>query len=950
MPLSTTSCGSNSSSSGFSSDEDTVDVSDMTSSSSCISSVHVEVLDEIEETCTTPASSCIPIDSQVSLTSSNILQCCREVTDTILQTSKPLNFQYEQYTAAIDHITSHWPTAEHENNLKSYHSLRAKLYGTFQLAHPLTEDMYFQWIKDCLVRGDTIEELKRIYKLSQTDYWSVSLTMEYLRLIKDNGNDEELKLAMNKAQTTVGMHFTRGHEVWALCRELTTEKYEDRDTNDELKKEQTIRELFCKQMRLPLDQNDLVMSEFRAWNTYNTRDAKASISAFEVALERQSKVYAPLMKKLKTYEANVNAMDNPEQNWQQYLNFVKHRVASVMLSEDEGKQYVVCLYERALSSVCLSSPLWTSYLNFVESSLTQSTLAVARRAVRNVPFDSSIWTRLLLEMECRNVNFEEVSQLIEREFFERSNLPLNELHLLSTLLTWCDLVRRHVSSSISKECSFEDTIRRVETQINNVFHECQQLIMRAYPSYMEGKLRLAEYHAKCYWTLLSMNRIPDMRVVDKMNELWQKTVCTGLGDYAATWIAYLDALLRTNSISVERIRQIVFDEAVQRVKESPLTLANSWLVFERENGDLTNYLRARRYYEKHCASVQFAASSDAVVLATDRDEPAENVKKRKASASKQSKPAFKQPDLKRAKANSCKSKKSSNTTPKSAEKKKQYEKLTNEHTLFLCNVSKNASKGDIEDLFRDIPTLKDVRLVVKTRGDRVLSRGMAYVQFSDEEGVEAGLKRNGFLLHGHPLRVERSKPPVTSASTAGKLNSQSFWKSDPLTLYIGYLNREGSKEQVTEEQLQVALQQSMQTAGELVVVTRVLILKDRHGKWKNYGLVEVAEPSQNAFCLANVAALQATLGDQVTITPSRFSIAHILEQQKKQQKQKLERKLESNSAKAPSDRPLTRLNIGSTTSLLPRACRRKSAVSTNVSETACTVPKTNEEFRKLFLK
>ncbi|KUF93999.1 Dicer protein 4 [Phytophthora nicotianae] len=232
-------------------------------------------------------------------------------------------------------------------------------------------------------------------------------------------------------------------------------------------------------------------------------------------------------------------------------------------------------------------------------------------------------------------------------------------------------------------------------------------------------------------------------------------------------------------------------------------------------------------------------------------------------------------------------------------------------------------------------------------GDDSSSSGFS----SDEDMADVGLKRDGFLLHGHPLRVERSKPPPTSASTPSKPSGgEGFWKPDPLTLYIGDLNREGSKDQVTEEQLQVALQQSMQAAGELVVVTRVSILKDRHGKRKNYGLVEVAESSQATFCLANVAALQSKLGDQVTMKPSRFSISHILEQQEKQ-KQK-QRQSSSKVGSQPHAKPSTRLALpstGSTTSLMPRALRRKLAAQDNTAKnvSAAVTPKSNEDFRKM---
>jgi RNA recognition motif-containing protein len=995
--------GDDSSSSGFSSDEDMADVSNLPSSSFSASSVHVEVLQEVQESSPENAPGSVPS----AVAARSVPQCCQEASDLILQASNPLDVQYEQFMTAIGHVTWHWPTSETlqdpvalENATKASHSVRAELYKAFQKAFPLTEDMYAQWVADCAARGDSDDQVKSLLELSRADYWSVPLTLQYLRLVNDSGGDEELETAMQKAQTTLGAHFARGHEVWALCRELTTEKFDEMDGDVEAQKEKAIRELYCKQMQLPLDQNDLVMSEFRAWDAYNTLDAEAAGSAFERASTRQSKLFAPLMKKLRGFEARISAAPGtedaaaPEQAWLQYLNFVKHRVAPLVASGKAGgasaqeKHIVVSLYERAVAVMCLSPTLWASYLAFLEPDEMESTedgaekLAVAQRAVRNVPFDSSAWTQLLVEMERSGEPAEEIAQLVRTKLLARSSPPMDQYHLLSVLLAWCDSVRRHASTSIGGG-TLDETVQQVETVVGGVFSECEQYMRKVFPAFQEGGVRLTEYRAKCYWALMPPQGPPRLTPatamkVSKVNELWKSTLATPVGDQAAAWTSYLEVIRRMGAFSTSSIREMVFGSAVQRVKDAPLVLAEAWLVFERESGDLTSYLRARQYHVKHQTSAQAAAASQAVAPAerpanTEGIKKAKSAKKRKANApsegAKNAKGPQKTPAAKRAKRNESKLEDDGAAPrdvdkPKPAaavEKQKVHESLTNEHTLFLCNVSKDATKEDIEALFNDIPTLKDVRLVVKARGERVKSRGMAYVQFTDEAGVEAGLKKDGVLLDGHPLRVERSKPPATSASTpaAGKQGREGFWKTDPVTLFVGALNREGSKDQVTEEQLQVALQQAMQESGGLVGVARVAILKDRHGKLKNYGLVEVAEPAQVAFCLANMPALQGKLGKQVTVKPSRFSIAHILEQQEKQHKQKQPRKAGDEAGKganAPHARPSTRLAVGSATSLMPRALRRKLAAQRTASkmesseagaDAATVAPKSNEDFRKM---
>ncbi|RLN84288.1 hypothetical protein BBJ28_00007256 [Nothophytophthora sp. Chile5] len=1001
---------SGSSSSGFSSDEDMEDVSLLSSTASRVPVVSVDVLDEADADVEAPENPASPSSAVTSAPSggvSSVLSCCLDAVNPAVSSESPLSFDYELYTAAIAHLTWHWPSPSDEEpaevtdkRLLQYHALRANVFTRFQQAFPLTEAMYVQWIADtsaCMEGSQPLEAVKKLYELASSDYWSVPLTLQCLRLLRDAEDAETLEKAMDQAQKTVGLHFTQGHEVWALCRELTTERFDDLEddstpetaANRALLKEQAVRELFRKQMQLPLDQNDLVMSEFRAWDAYNTLDKAVKGSALEEASERQSKLFTPLMKKLRAFETRLNAAQgtqeaaNPEQAWLEYLNFVKHRVAPLLSASKteagtskESRQLVVCLYERAVAAMCLSPTLWASYLAYLEAEEGDGKLRIAQRAVRNVSFDSSVWTQLLIEMERRQQKPDEISQFVRLKLLTRSTPPvMDQYHFLSVLLTWCDVIRRHTAARERFAECLEDRVEEVEALLGTVFSECKQFMATTFPAFVEAEIRLTEYQAKCYWaqmppvTRRSSPGFPGK--LAKWKAVWDLLLASSSGDQAATWLTFLEASQRIQAFSVAELRVNVFEAALKQVKDVPLAIAEASLVFERENGDLSSYLLARGRHAK--LSTVASAPSAPSTTPVDAGETTKTVaKKRKSSsgqASKESQP------VKRVKIEASRGQPKNeeaaaamttqvSKTKKDPVKKLVHESLTNEHTLFLCDVAKEATKEDVEALFKSVAGLKDVRLVVKTRGARVKSRGMAYVQFSDEAGVEEGLQLNGCLLHGHPLRVERSKPPVSSASaaTSSKPSASSgrdgSWKTNPVTLYVGGLNREKAKQQITEQQLQEALQQAVQAAGEFVVVTRASILKDRHGKLKNYGLVEVSESEQIAKCLANMAGLQGILGEQVTLKPSRFSITEILEQQEKQQKQKQGAATSGRGGagkeaggNAPHSKPSTRLALsGSATSLMPRALRRKLAAQSNEAKAAHVTPKTNEDFRKLLFK
>ncbi|KAI9920415.1 hypothetical protein PsorP6_015394 [Peronosclerospora sorghi] len=926
-----------SASSSFSSDDNVEDKSALESVAFYSPRVHVYEHEDAAKQDDVPWDSTsrdasVDVDHEASL---SVQPCCQAIANATLETLPRTNVPYEHFTAAIEHVTTHWPGdedtgASEPTRAQAYHRLRSRLYRGFHDAFPLTEDMYVQWMQDARALEASREELLSLVKQSHGDYWSVPLTLESLELVKDTGDARALANAMAWTQSTLGLHFTRGHEIWARCRDLVAQQYDAMAHRDDAarEKEGAIRDLFARQLQLPLEQNDLVLSECRAWAAYNTLDAAASESLVQKASTWQTNVVAPFMNKMRAFETNVTAaVEDPvacERAWLQYVNFVTHRVAPVLAKDEatgtKARQVVVCLYERAVAGLCLSATLWKKYLEYVEAHADRGDkLAVAERARRNVPFDSSFWIDVLLEMEAMGTSVDERSHFMRTELLARATSPMDACHLLHVLLTWCDSIRRHVAMRSEHE------FHRLDAVLGSVFADAQAFLARVFPDCIQGHVQLVQYQAKCYWTLLPSE---DPARVATVCHVWNTMLEQPLGTHAALWLAYLASLERMNTFSSDELRAMVFDKARERCDEFPLALAEAWLVFEREQGNLASYQRARRYYAKHYAAAQAkaAASAGAATNVAPRDEKASaRGKKRKA-------PTTTAERQKRRKADATETKQPRART------------FRDDHTLFLCPVPKEATKDEITAIFRDIPSFQDARLVVKTRGKRHKSRGMAYVQFTDEAGVTAGLAKRGVLLHGLPVPIERSKPPATSALNALPSDQQAG-PGAATTLYVGNLNRPESTAQVTEAQLEASLHDAMASVRANVSVQRVLIVRDRQHKLKNHALVQVADPSHVQLCIKHAAAVQAKVGPQVTLRPARASIAHVLAQEQKQRK--------TRSQRVPPTRPTTRLALASTattTSFVPRALCRKAQgkeTTSNMPVDGIMTPKSNDEFREM---
>lgn len=822
---------------------------------------------------------------------------------------------------------------------------------------------------------------------------------------------ETVQNAMFDAQATVGLHLSQGHEVWQLCREITSEQIDESDDHDgkdrDLLKEQALRELFSRQMQLPLLENDLVMSEFRAWNAYNTLEPDASLreQVFEKAESIQTKSFGPFVKKLKGFEEQVPAEvdDNTklvegEQAWVKYINFVKHRIAPLLPSDDggsnvgalSGRRLVICLFERAIAALCLHTPIWFKYLDYLGSSTKNSSLSdrleLCRRAVRNVSFDSEAWIELLLTMESQGGNAViDITEYVQTRLLTPTDqLTMDQFHYLHVLLTFCDIHRRSAASTNGYSQQSMETL-------DAVFTACETFMESAFPEFPLGWTRLLEYHSKA-WLLV---KCPDHVKKAKWQTLWQQ-ILEVRGQNAEVWATYYQESLRSRLMSTAEIRSTCFRKAIKSVQDYLSSVTELWVTFEREHGDLEGLLEARRLHTKLLTSASTAVSEHQPEIQTEDNSSTTKRKRGDSTHENRSKSKRTKHQTHDVSVETSAPESQAPTTvskPDRVEKKRVHETFTNEFTLFVSNLSKQTTREDIEVLFADISGLKDVRLVGKNRGDRVKSRGMAYVQFSGEDGVAAGLSRDGQIVHGQTISVKLSEPPVSVPAAVPKQPSakaskaqepastesgNGLWKMDPRTIYVGGLNsgNPDNGDQVAEvaddDELLRAIQRALSSAGESIVITRTSILKDKRGRPKNYGLVELADAEQATACLSRLADVQGVLGSQVSMKPSRFSIAQILEQQHQQQQQQQQVKRErgkqsGNKPKpkpkprvpdaAPHERPSRRLALGTTTtsttsaSLLPRALRsKKKADDAATTSAEPGKPMTNDDFRQLLLK
>lgn len=87
-----------------------------------------------------------------------------------------------------------------------------------------------------------------------------------------------------------------------------------------------------------------------------------------------------------------------------------------------------------------------------------------------------------------------------------------------------------------------------------------------------------------------------------------------------------------------------------------------------------------------------------------------------------------------------------------------------QRTLFILQIARQTRPRDLEEFFSAVGNVRDVRIITDSRTGR--SKGIAYVEFWEEESVPLGLALNGQKLLGAPLIIQRTCAERNRAANA----------------------------------------------------------------------------------------------------------------------------------------------------------------------------------------
>uniref|UniRef100_A0A6M2ETE4 RRM domain-containing protein n=1 Tax=Populus davidiana TaxID=266767 RepID=A0A6M2ETE4_9ROSI len=642
---------------------------------------------------------------------------------------------------------------------------------------PLSPDMWRDWAKDeASISGpEGFAGVEKIYDRGVFDYLSVSLWCDYLNYIQEHDpsvrecSPDGISKARNlfeRALTAAGVHVAEGNKIWELYREFEQAVLHTIDENDIKAKElqvQRIRNIFHRQLSVPLVNLRSTLLAYKAWEVEQGIDLDAKSSEVDGLSSHLASAY---QKAMEAYNARApheeqismqNISDTEKiQNFMNYLKFEK----SV---GDPARVQV--LYERAMADFPISSDLWLDYTRYLDRTLKVGNVLrdVYSRATKNCPWIGELWVQYMLSLERGRAPEKEISSVFEKSLQctfstieEYLDLFLTRVHGLRRRIVCGGEVNGVLDYSLIRE-TFQHASDYLSPHLKNT----------------DGLLRLY-----AYWARLEMNLGKDLVAARRV---WESLLKIS-GSTLEAWQGFI--AMETESGHISEARSIYKRCYSKRFPGTGSEdICHSWLRFEEEFGTLEDFdhaiqkvtprleeLKLYRIQQETKASTDQSEVSGKKIArekrkggstATGKESPA---KRQKQTAQTQKKGYEDKDQLQKYEVNEVQEAQIDLEKTDSAPDEKQVKGsdvvrtkgYTDQCTVFISNIHFKANSEDIRKFFSDVGGVASIRILHDRNTGK--SRGLAYVDFVDDEHLAAAITKNKQLLFGKRLSIARSDP------------------------------------------------------------------------------------------------------------------------------------------------------------------------------------------------
>ncbi|KAL5789204.1 hypothetical protein ACOSQ2_004092 [Xanthoceras sorbifolium] len=647
---------------------------------------------------------------------------------------------------------------------------------------PLTPAMWQEWARDeasLSIGPEAFLAIEKIYERGVSDYLSVPLWCDYLKFVQEHNPsvrkclpDGILKARnlFERAITAAGLHVAEGSKIWESYREFEQAIFlsiDEANIEEKEKQIQRIRSIFHRQLSVPLADLRSTLHVYKSWEVElgNALDVESSdvdgisanvASAYQKALE--------MYNARAHYEEQVSRQDiSDSEKFQQFMIYLKFEQSS----GDPAR--VQLLYERAVTDFPVSSDLWLDYTRYLDKTLKVGNVIrdVYARATKNCPWVGELWVRSLLSLERGRASEKEISDVFEKSLLCTFS-SLEEY--LDLFLTRVDGLRRRILSTDSKDGVLDISL------IRETFQRASDYLSQQ----MKNTDSLLRLHA--YWARLELNLGKDLAAARRVWESLLK-LC---GTMLEAWQGYIAMEIETGHTSEARsIYKRCYTKRYTGTGSEDI--CHAWLRFEREYGTLEDFdhavqkvtprleeLQLFRLQQESVAHPESVDQKEHSLKKTGREKrkPGSNISNEQSPAKRQKSTAQgpkkvhekeKEEVQNLADVNEAEETKSKVEKPERANepqikdsvpgKRKGY---TDECTAFISNINLKATDEDLLQFFGDAGGVASIRILHDKFTGK--SRGLAYVDFTDDRHLAAALAKNKKLLLGKRLSIARSNP------------------------------------------------------------------------------------------------------------------------------------------------------------------------------------------------
>ncbi|KAI3445538.1 hypothetical protein Pfo_002203 [Paulownia fortunei] len=650
---------------------------------------------------------------------------------------------------------------------------------TMSSLFPLSPEMWREWAKDETTISSGVEAfpaVEKLYERGVSDYLSVALWCDYLNFVQeyDPSVRECSAAGISKARnlferslTAAGLHVAEGHRIWELYREFEQAIFltiGETDSGAKEKQIHRIRNLFHRQLSIPLADLKSTLLSYKAWeadhgssNDVNSREldglSSHVVSVYQKALE--------MLNARAHLEEKISKKDNDSEKLQEFMTYLKFEHSS----GDPARLQI--LYERAIADFPISTDLWLDYMQYLDK--TFKTARIVRdayyRATRNCPWVGELWVRYLLSLERSHGSKEELSTVFEKSLLCTFS-SFDEY--LNIFLTRVDGLRRRISASTEVEDGIDyavirDIFQRASDYLSPHLNNTDSLLrMHSYWARLELKLGKDLIAARGVWESL-------LKISGSMLEAWQGYIAweiemgqinearslykrcyskrfpgTGSEDICHSWVRFEREYgsLEQFDIAVQKVAPRLHELQLFRLQQESKNVGPA--TNEKENSSTKNAREKRK---------PTSSSIDEQSPSKRRKNMAQNLKKTNENVKGQARHSAEASEAAELDEKKTESAGSQETKDKSSKKSVPFD---DQCTAFISNLSLQATDDDLHNFFTDVGGVVAVR-ILKDRLTKK-SRGLAYVDFSDDAHLAAAVEKNKQILFGKRLSILKSDP------------------------------------------------------------------------------------------------------------------------------------------------------------------------------------------------